>query len=311
MIFIKRYTPDLKNAWNDFVSQCFNASFMHQRGFMEYHSDRFEDFSLMVYDDQDLLACIPAHNSDKDFRSHRGLTYGGLLVKSYFAEQIDRYLDALIIYLKQKGFQKAEFNLPPLGYGGTFIELENQLKDSGFTIYRSLCSMGMNLQDELKISGKKSAGYRNGAFDAFKYVQSDDLELFWDDILIPSLKARHGSKPVHSLEEISLLKSRFPANIVLKAVYCENEMIAGSLFFIDQNVIKSQYAASNQKGFEMRAMDFLNQEAIKEFKNKNYRFFDFGTTQLTDGSINKGLKRYKSELGAKESKMNRLTMELY
>ena len=86
MVSVTQYTPDLKDAWNNFVSKCFNASFMHQRDFMEYHSGRFKDYSLVVYNDRELIACIPAHKSDREFRSHGGLTYGGLLMESYHSK---------------------------------------------------------------------------------------------------------------------------------------------------------------------------------------------------------------------------------
>ncbi len=283
---------------------------MHQRDFMEYHSDRFEDYSLMIYTDHDLIACIPAHKIDRKFRSHGGLTYGGILLKSFDQKVFEDVLVATISHLKNSHFDQIEFDLPPLSYDKSTVKMELQLQESGFELSRSLCSMGMCLQEEIIISGKKTSGYRNGVFDSLSYVQNEDLEGYWHSVLIPSLQARHNSEPVHSLDEISLLKTRFPKNIILKTVSFKDKVVAGSLFFLDQEVVKNQYAASTSTGFELRAMDFLNQEAFKEFKNDGFVFFDFGTTHLPDGSINTGLKRYKSELGAKESQMNRWVLKL-
>ncbi|ARN77933.1 hypothetical protein BST97_07940 [Nonlabens spongiae] len=310
MVSVTQYTPDLKDAWNNFVSKCCNASFMHQRDFMEYHSDRFEDYSLLVYNHGDLIACIPAHKKGREFCSHGGLTYGGLLMESYDSKRFREVLDATISYLDTNQINQIEINLPPLSYDISIVEMEVQLENSGFELSRSLCSMGMNLQDEILISGKKSAGYRNGTFNTLSYAQSEDLASYWHSVLIPSLQARHDSTPVHSLDEITLLKSRFPKNIILKTVRFEEEVVAGSLFFLDREVVKNQYAASTPTGFQLRAMDYLNQESFKDFKNKGFKFFDFGTTHLPDGSINTGLKRYKSELGAKESQMNRWVLKL-
>ena len=49
---------------------------------MEYHSDRFEDFSLMVYDKSELIALLPLNIIENKVYSHQGLSYGGLIVKT-------------------------------------------------------------------------------------------------------------------------------------------------------------------------------------------------------------------------------------
>ena len=50
------------------------------REYMEYHADRFTDYSLLVYDGNKLLALLPANRSGDVLYSHAGLTYGGLIV---------------------------------------------------------------------------------------------------------------------------------------------------------------------------------------------------------------------------------------
>ena len=47
---VQKYTTSHKAEWNDFIASAKNATFLFNRNFMEYHSDRFEDFSLMIYD---------------------------------------------------------------------------------------------------------------------------------------------------------------------------------------------------------------------------------------------------------------------
>ena len=46
---------------------------------MEYHNDRFEDFSLMVYKNGKLIALLPANKKDNIVYSHQGLSYGGVV----------------------------------------------------------------------------------------------------------------------------------------------------------------------------------------------------------------------------------------
>ena len=49
---IKQYEPTDYTKWNAFVNEAKNATFLFHRDFMEYHSDRFDDFSLLVYDNE-------------------------------------------------------------------------------------------------------------------------------------------------------------------------------------------------------------------------------------------------------------------
>ena len=62
MIEIVRYTPDMAASWDAFVGQSKNATFLFYRGYMDYHADRFADFSLMFYDKGRLCALMPAND---------------------------------------------------------------------------------------------------------------------------------------------------------------------------------------------------------------------------------------------------------
>ncbi|MBL8343168.1 MAG: hypothetical protein JNL30_16995, partial [Rubrivivax sp.] len=81
-ITVRRYQPSEQQAWDEFVRQGKNTSFMFLRGYMDYHQDRFLDHSLMLYRDRTLLGLLPANrSSDSRVASHDGLTYGGLVLK--------------------------------------------------------------------------------------------------------------------------------------------------------------------------------------------------------------------------------------
>ena len=53
---VKRYEPKYFEEWNAFISTAKNATFLFNRDFMEYHSDRFEDFSLLIFDQDKLVS---------------------------------------------------------------------------------------------------------------------------------------------------------------------------------------------------------------------------------------------------------------
>ena len=46
MYKVFKYTAENKIEWDHFIATAKNATFLFQRDFMDYHQDRFEDFSL-------------------------------------------------------------------------------------------------------------------------------------------------------------------------------------------------------------------------------------------------------------------------
>ena len=78
---VKKYEKENKKLWNEFVRKAKNATFLFYRDFMEYHQDRFEDFSLLIFDEKEnIKAILPANRVGDTVFSHQGLTYGGLVI---------------------------------------------------------------------------------------------------------------------------------------------------------------------------------------------------------------------------------------
>ena len=65
MIEIRRYSHNDIDVWNRFVGESRNATFLFNRNYMDYHSDRFTDASIMAYRKGKLCALLPA-NIDGD-----------------------------------------------------------------------------------------------------------------------------------------------------------------------------------------------------------------------------------------------------
>ena len=118
MVEIRRYSSDKAAEWDAFVRQSKNATFLFYRGYMDYHADRFTDFSLMFYEKGKLCALLPANDDGKGtLWSHRGLTYGGFLMDSHCkAAQMCMLLTALNDYLKQRGFSNVVYKHIPWIY---------------------------------------------------------------------------------------------------------------------------------------------------------------------------------------------------
>ena len=134
---------------------------------------------------------------------------------------------------------------------------------------------------------------------ALHIVEDGDLEGFWS-ILNDRLQDKYDTAPVHSIDEIALLKSRFPENIKLFCVTDnDGNILGGVVLFITGEVVHMQYSATTAEGRRISALDYLYEELINvRFKEKKY--FDFGIS-VEDGGryLNSGLIAYKERLGGR------------
>ena len=70
-----KYSKNNFDQWNEFVSKSKNGTFIHNRNFMEYHSNRFQDYSLIVIENQKWVAILPANIVENTLNSHQGLSF--------------------------------------------------------------------------------------------------------------------------------------------------------------------------------------------------------------------------------------------
>lgn len=73
---VEKYSKINEICWDDFVGKAKNGHFFFYRDYMEYHSDRFHDFSLIIYNDKgNIMALLPASIYGDTVISHGGLTF--------------------------------------------------------------------------------------------------------------------------------------------------------------------------------------------------------------------------------------------
>src|SRR5215472_12006733 len=79
MIRIEPYTAEHKLIWDEMIANSRNGVFLFLRDYIEYHSDRFQDASLLFFHGENLVAVLPASRSGSHVLSHGGLTFGGVI----------------------------------------------------------------------------------------------------------------------------------------------------------------------------------------------------------------------------------------
>ena len=297
---IRKYTSDDYLPWNTFIDQAKNATFLFHRDFMDYHQDRFEDYSLIIEDEKGWVAVLPANKVENAIYSHLGLTYGGLVLKeSIKLEKVIFLFKALLEELYVKGFKKLTIKELPIIYVNAFSD---EWKYSLFLLDAKLIRRDtlsvIDLSKEVRLSTIRKRGVKRGIINQLVVREEEDFSAFWNSILIPNLKEKHGATPVHSLEEIALLKSRFPSQIRQFNVYKNEELVGGTTIFESKKVAHSQYISANAFKNEYGTLDFLHHQLITEvFKEKAY--FDFGISNENNGkNLNGGLSYWKESFGA-------------
>ncbi len=297
---IIRYQPEFKQQWNDFVSKAKNATFLFHRDFMDYHSDRFEDCSLLVLKKDKVLALLPANKNGNVVYSHQGLTYGGLVVdKKTKIETTLLLFKEVLSYLEAQKINKLEIKFLPSIYTDLpSDELQYILFLLDAKLFRRDVLSVIDLKQPLSFSSGRKEGVKRGEKNKLEVREVFEFEPFWNEILIPTLEEKYQATPVHTLEEITLLHRRFPKNIRQFNVYLNDKIVAGTTVFVTKNVAHSQYIAANADKNQLGSLDFLHHYLLKNvFSEKNY--FDFGISNENQGrNLNKGLSFWKESFGA-------------
>lgn len=300
-MIIKEYTDEYKNLWNSFIDVAKNSLFMHKRDFMEYHADRFEDNSLMFFDDKDrLLALLPANKKDNILYSHGGLTFGGFITNEKMKQsKMLSCFDALKIYLKEHNFGSLIYKTIPHIYHSQPAEEDSYaLFKNNAKLLKVESSSTIDLKESFKISKARKSHISRAKREGIEVgdsVQFNDFIELVNTVLI----SRHNTKAVHSAKELEYLYSKFPENIRLVAAMYNGQMIAGTLLFVYKDIVHTQYLASNEKGREIGALDLVISSLIEEYKNEK-RYFDFGISTEDGGKfLNEGLISQKEGFGAR------------
>ena len=231
MFEIKRYEPSHQQAWNEFVARSKNGTFLFDRRFMDYHSDRFADSSLMILRKGRIYALLPANRVGDTLHSHQGLTYGGLLTDAKAtAEGVMEAFGALNTWLRNEGVRRVTYKAMPWIYHR--LPAEEDLYALTQVCHARLLTREISstilLQQPLRFTESRKSGLRKALREGLYMEESDDLAAFWQ-MLDDNLASRHHTHPVHSLDELRLLQGRFPQQIHLYLIYNkEKEPVGGT-----------------------------------------------------------------------------------
>jgi len=303
MMKVIKYEKKYQSSWDDFISSSRNGTFLLNRNFIEYHRNKFIDYSLMIVDDNNnILALLPSSLKDKSsVISHEGLTYGGLIVsiKSKLDDTIN-YFKLFLKFLNNNKIKFLEYKcIPPMYHSDSYFDDQYVMFLLDAKITRIDTSLTLDLSSNFDFQKRRKRSIKKSKKNEVVIKKSSSFKEFWRDILEPNLLLKHNVKPVHSLKEIEYLHNFFPNRILQYNAELDGEIIAGTTLFICNNVVHAQYISSNDHGKKIGAIDHLFEHLINDkFKNMNY--FSFGICNENQGKkINKGLLDWKESFGSK------------
>ncbi len=286
MFELRRYTPDRADEWNEFVARAKNGTFLFDRQYMDYHADRFEDYSLMFYRDGVLCALLPANESDATLYSHQGLTYGGLVMdyKLTAADTLQLFAD-LNSHLHRIGISRVVYKAIPWIYHQLPSEedLYALTQVCGARLSVRELSTTIMLQRNIRWSRIRRRGVKRAEDAGIVVEVSKDFDAFWP-VLEANLLTNHQVHPVHTVDEMKLLHSRFPKHIVLYTATLNGEVIGGVVMYLTPQVAHAQYSSATPEGKRLGVLDAIY-DRIMHQDLKDYPYFDFGKSTEDAGHI--------------------------
>ncbi len=308
---IRRYCGQDAPSWNAFVAGSGNGTFLHDRHFMEYHADRFEDHSLIVEQGGRTVALLAANRAGGMLQSHGGLTYGGFVQgASMSAAMMVDIVGTLGETLRAEGFERLHYKAIPHIFHRYPAEQDMYaLIQAGARLTRCDLSSAISIGRAPAFSKSKRQGVTRARKAGLSVHESTDFAGFWE-MLTARLSDAHGAAPTHSLAEIDLLQSRFPDNIRLYVASMDGQAQGGMVVFDCGQTIQVQYMASTEEGRQNAALDLVVWHLL-DAVYADRTWFNFGIS-TTDGgrTLNTGLARQKEMFGARSIVFNQYEWDL-
>lgn len=298
---VEKYSKINAIYWDDFVSKAKNGHFFFYRDYMEYHSDRFHDFSLIIYNDKgNIMALLPASINVDTVISHGGLTFGGIVCdRKMTAEKMLDVFANVKKFLKNAGVRMFIYKCMPAIYNKyPSDEALYALFRNNAELYRRDVSFSIYLPDRLGYQEQRKRAVKKGYRYQYILQESSKYEAYLS-LLDRILIKYHGTHPVHNANELRLLAEKFPNNIKLYIAEKDGRIEAGTVLFLQAGVVHTQYLANSDAGRKTGALDCLLDWLITDvYKDKTW--FDFGISCEQEGRyLNEGLAAQKEGFGAR------------
>lgn len=311
MVVVRPYVESDRAAWNGFVDRARTRLFFLRRDYLEYHSDRFADSSLIIEDNGRLLAVLPATVQGDMVFSHGGLTYGGLIMGPRLrASHTFEIFEEILSFYRAQSINRMIYKPAP------YIFHQEPSQEDLYAVHRlggRLYRRDLSSVIHLNARGRTSKGRKSMVSRARKrgLIVEESSDVYEFHRLLSRVLSKHGVEPVHTTAELEYLLERCPHNIVLKVVRTDFTLLAATLLFVFDSVVHTQYIATSEDGKAVGALDLLLEHCIQESADSRFRYFSFGISTEDAGlRLNEGLVAQKEGFGARGIVIDQYELEL-
>ena len=290
MMRIEKYDESLQLEWDGFIDRSINGLFQHKRSFINYHGDKFDDHSLMIYDGNRLLGCIAGVVKGEVYVSHPGLGLSEIIVKKGSTRKYRAILVELLTYLSSLELTELVVRTLPQQYKSqSTSSIDFYFHANNVQVAGTKLSMVMPTADDKYYDAYSRKIVRTMAHCNLQTVDSG----IFHAQLKKHLQLNYNTKPLHSRSELTYLCKSFPEQIVCYQLFDGVESKAGACMFYYKNIAKLQYLYSDKGDYSRKLMD-----EIRLLAKDSYNHIDLGTSNsLAGGTLNYGNVKYKESLG--------------
>jgi len=308
-IHIEEFSPGETEAWDRFVDKSNNGTIFHKLRFLDYHPEnRFNFNHLIFHKDGKILALLPGGMENRTFKSPRGASFGGFVLKDTSFSKTDKIVKRFLEYCIHKDIERVSLIPAPIIYSKVFnMNLDYALLSNGFKYSKHFFTSAIDLHNKdiesLQI-------YKGGARNAIRKADKsnirveikDDYDSFYP--ILSKNKEKFKTPPTHSLTELKKLTHLIPENLKLFLAYRKGKLIAGSLIFIcNSKTLLAFYIALDYNYQKFRPINYLLHEIVKWGRTNAFNYLDLGVNQEPNPDnpmeLNPGLVSFKESMGAK------------
>lgn len=326
-ILIHPYIKELEEKWDNFVlNKAANGTMLHTRNFLNYHPiGRFVDNSLVILKGNEIIGVVPANLVETDkkriLHSHMGSTFGGLVIdkRNIKVSILECIFEELDQYCLNNRIDEIHLKMTSRLYS----KYESELLDYMLFNHSYGCTLEVGYYIDFKsynddIASNYSASvrrhYRSSLKNQLLFCETNGREgiAAFYNVLLDNYR-KFGTKPVHALEELYLLKDNILRDkIRFFCVFKDNKTVAASMAFdFDHKVFHTQYLASRADYSRFYVNEFLYTNLIQTAKDNKFPYLSFGTATFERGKIlNYNLAQYKEQYGT-DQYVNRSYHKIY
>ena len=288
-ITVHRYSPEFRQEWEAFVRNSNNGTMFQLQSFLDYHDEgKFLFHHLMFREKGQLVAVLPGgffKNDTEAYWSPIGASYGSIVTGDEPFERCLAIVDALMDYCRRENFREIFLIPPPLIYSKNYsqhTEYAMLYRKFDFELHYISHAIELKHGDKFLDHFDKTARKNIRKIlreETISIRESDDYETFYR-ILVEN-KARHNTKPTHSLEDLQKLRTLLPDNLKLYLVYHGETAIAGSLLFLcNEKVVLCFYNMLLYEYEHLKPVYLIMYETVRWALEAGYEWVDIGVSQV-------------------------------